>query len=105
MADENPSLAPGSVHWFVKQIEQRLEAQKSEIQEIKQMVQELAAYVDTAFPGADLKFHYEEHKQSIDSKIERRRNWLALKMALLVGLVLGISVLIGMFLWSAGKHL
>ena len=108
MTDEanqpNPSLVPGSVHWFVKQIENRLEAQEREMQAIKRMVHELAVHVDSAFPGADVKLHYEEHEQFSEARMDRRRRGNELKHALTTGLILGIFVLIALLAWSTWKH-
>ena len=88
------SLAPNSLHWFVKRLENQLAAQEGQIHAALVLVQKLDAKLDSAFPGADLGIHNTYHDDIIVREYNRAKTWLAVKTGLVIGGVIAFVILI-----------
>lgn len=72
-----------------------------EIDRLQRDVHELSARVDSAFPGADVHRHHDDHTQIREAEIDRKHLMRTLKTQAVWGVIGAVAAAVAMLAWYA----
>lgn len=87
---------------FVRHLTDRqlIERYHAKLHELQRLHHELAARVDAAFPGADLRQHYHDHSEIHERRINSAKLWRDIKSRSVLGAIWALVVVAGLLVFS-----